>query len=469
MDATLALDPPLGVGDPPPVARRGGRRRHQHHRGKGFGFHGLVVFTGVSSVGDGLISVALPLLAVSLTSSALRIALLLVALRLPWLLAPAFGALTVRGNRRRTAIGIAIAQSALVIGMGVIVSSGLHHLAYLYALTFGIGCLEVAFATSTAKLTPDVVRSDDVDVAIGRLDAVRLTGDAFVGAAVGAPLFVVAAAAPFYLDGASFAVCLVILAVIMPVQAARTRHRIRRMEPAPLARRRRSSPSRALRRNIADAARSLRGRAALRLLVMALASLAFFEAMVFAILVLFALGPLHVSRSWFGVFIAAGAVGAAAGMLPERMERNRSHAASLVLGTAGAGVAYLLLAPAPSVYMAAGALILHGFAASVATGAARSLREDLIPASMSERMNSAFRTIIFASVPIGAVAGGLVAEAWSLRGAVLTAGLGQIIVVILLAGPILRRLSQPVIDLRGRERAVADTIDLRDPVPSAGS
>jgi len=86
-DATLFLDDdlPRGEGAEPSSTRRGGRRRHLHHRGRGFGFQGLVVFTGVSTIGDGLISVALPLLAASLTSSALRISLLLVALRLPWL------------------------------------------------------------------------------------------------------------------------------------------------------------------------------------------------------------------------------------------------------------------------------------------------------------------------------------------------------------------------------------------------
>jgi len=138
-----------------------------------------------------------------------------------------------------------------------------------------------------------------------------------------------------------------------------------------------------------------------------------------------------------------------------------------VLGTAGAGLAYLILAPSPSAYVAAGALVLHGFAASVAMAAARSLRAELVPPTMSERINSAFRMVVFASVPIGAVAGGALAAAWSLRGTVLVAGLGQMIVVILLAGPILRRLSPPAIDLRAGQRVGADTIDLRDGVPSS--
>jgi len=54
----------------------------------------------------------------------------------------------------------------------------------------------VALAASTAKLAPDVMRSGDAGMALGPLDAVQLAGDGLDRATIGAPLFVVADAAP---------------------------------------------------------------------------------------------------------------------------------------------------------------------------------------------------------------------------------------------------------------------------------
>jgi len=66
----------------------------------GRNFAKAVVASGFANLADGVLWVALPLLAVQLTRSPLLIAGVTVAARLPWLLAPVAGAFADRLDRR---------------------------------------------------------------------------------------------------------------------------------------------------------------------------------------------------------------------------------------------------------------------------------------------------------------------------------------------------------------------------------
>jgi hypothetical protein len=59
--------------------------------------------------------------------------------------------------------------------------------------------------------------------------------------------------------------------------------------------------------------------------------------------------------------------------------------------------------------------------------------------------------VTYGAVPLGALAGGLVSEVWSLRGAVLTAGVLQTIVLLCVGRPLLAALAEEDIDLRDDE------------------
>src|SRR4029450_10514560 len=110
------------------------------------------VAPGSATLADGVLWVALPLLAVQLTRSPILIAGVTVAARLPWLLAPAAGAFAHRLDRR-------------------------------VAGRLGVG--GPLFDTSAQSLLPAVVGRDDLTRANSRLFAVELVANEFIGPPVG--------------------------------------------------------------------------------------------------------------------------------------------------------------------------------------------------------------------------------------------------------------------------------------------
>ena len=101
-----------------------------------------------------MVLVALPLLAVTLTSQPLLIAGVAIAGRLPWLLVslPA-GALADRVDRRRLVVGIEAIRAGVLLVLGVAIVAGQTSLALVYAAAFIIGALETAFwAASRASI-----------------------------------------------------------------------------------------------------------------------------------------------------------------------------------------------------------------------------------------------------------------------------------------------------------------------------
>jgi len=452
----------VGASRPGEAGVRLGRRRHRR-RGARRPYRALVAATGISSTGDGLVRVALPLLAATVTRNGLAVSGMLVALRLPWLLALPLGAIADRSDRRRMAVVTASLQAGLFIIVGLAVAAGLRNLAFLYVAGLGIGILEVAFIAATSAVVPQLVPREELAEANGRLDAMRLSADEFAGQALGAALFVAVAALPFIIDGVSFAVSAVILLAVIPVQTVRARHRIgaadrlvSQLPPPP-----KGAARRPLRDDVAEGARFLLERPELRLLVGTIASLALCQSMVLGVLVLYALGPLHVSSGSYGVFLAVAAIGSVAGsILAGRVDRQVGHASCLVLGAAGASTGYALLALAGSAPLAVVGLFIEGFSVSLGNVASMSLRQELVPLSMLGRINSAFRMVIYGVVPIGALAGGVVAQVWSLRTSVLVAAVAQTVVIAVVVRPILTRFAGPDLDLTDIDLTDIDLTDV---------
>src|SRR5580704_18186020 len=99
--------------------------KHRRKSALGAEYWTLWAGTGVSSIGDGLVAIALPLLAASITHDGLALGGLLAALRLPWLfVALPLGALADRVDRRRMAVGIETLRMVVLAGLAVAVGAG---------------------------------------------------------------------------------------------------------------------------------------------------------------------------------------------------------------------------------------------------------------------------------------------------------------------------------------------------------
>jgi MFS family permease len=372
-----------------------------------------------------MVLVALPLLAVTLTSRPLLVAGVLVAGRLPWLLIslPA-GALADRVDRRRLVVAIEAVRAAVLLALGAIILAGDSSLVALYLAAFAVGALETAFWAATQATVPALVKAEEVPRANGYLYAAETAGEQFGGAALGGWLFAWAPALPFLGDALSFAGSGALLDRAIPSGA-----------PS-----RPSSPT-TVRQDVADGWRWFRGNDALRILALVVTTFAFCQSAVMSVLVLYGLHVLHLTKAGYGLFLAVGGTGDVAGSLvAHRISGRIGPVRAIVLAGVAAAAGYVLLAGTSSIAVAFVAYSLEAVAVALGNVATLSLRHRIIPSELFGRVNNTFRMCLHGVVPLGALTGGLLAAGLGLHAAFVAAGVLQLAVIAVLA----RRLRRVV-------------------------
>ena len=225
-------------------------------------------------------------------------------------------------------------------------------------------------------------------MANGRLYAAEVVTNEFVGPPFGAFLFAAAAAAPFFVDAGSFGVAAVV------VLGMRGSFRPIR-EPAAGETR----PS--IRADIAEGLRWLRRHRLLRTLALALGVLNLLSAGVFAILVLYALEVLDLSKQGYGFLLSAAGVGALAGsLLARRLSAWWGPGTLLIVAVLVMGAATLvpaLIAEPIVVAISLGFVAAFGVAWNVVTV---SLRQAIVPDVLLGRVNSAYRLLGWGTMPL---------------------------------------------------------------------
>ena len=171
----------------------------------------LTAFT-ISSVGNGVLIAALPLLVASGTRNPLAISGLMVAAGLPWLLiGPFSGAIVDRVDRRR-AMFLAEAARAVVLGAAAVyVFGGGDSIVALYALLVVVGVGETFFDAAGLALVPALVTPAELDTANGRLFSTQTLAQRFLGPPLGGWLFAFATWMPLGVDAVSFLVAAMVV------------------------------------------------------------------------------------------------------------------------------------------------------------------------------------------------------------------------------------------------------------------
>ena len=180
----------------------------------------------------------------------------------------------------------------------------------------------------------------------------------------------------------------------------------------------------------------------LRLLAVMLAVANFAGTMGQAIFVLFAQEELEVGDRAFGVLLTAFAVGGVAGgMVASRVHRRAGTGLTLAGSYLAFGAAEGLTGLAGDPWTVALLSVVIGLGGAVWNVVTVSLRQTVIPDHLLGRVNSVYRFLGWGSIPLGALAGGLVADRFGLRAPFLVGGCLQLAVWIL-AAPALVRLTR---------------------------
>jgi MFS family permease len=384
----------------------------------GRNFTKTMVASGFANLADGVLWVALPLLAVRLTRSPLLIAGVTVAARLPWLLAPVAGAFADRLDRRQSMVRVNLVRFVLLGGLALAVAVDVATLPMLYVVAVLLGVGETLFDTSAQSLLPAVVDREDLTRANSRLYAVELVANTFIGPPLGGLLAAAGLALALGLPAAAYLVGAGFLALLAGS--------FRAVGAGP-------AGSTRLRDEVAEGTRFVWRHPVLRPLaiMLGLQNMAFSAA--FSVFVLFAVapGPMGLSDAGYGVLTATLGVGSLLGSwlaagVERRLGRVRTLVLSIVLNGVSLVVPVVTALPVPigTSMLASGAGIVFWNVVTV------SLRQRITPDRLLGRMNASYRLVGWGTIPLGAALGGVLAEALGLRGAFLVAALVTFTVLI---------------------------------------
>ncbi|MGW4482918.1 MFS transporter [Amycolatopsis sp. NPDC004368] len=347
---------------------------------------------GISNVGDGAFTTAVPLLAVSVTRDPRLISLVTAAAFVPWLLlALPAGAWADRHDRVRLMWRAQLAQAVVAAAVAPAAAHGSITLLVVAALALGAG--DVVFGTAAQAFLPDVVPKPLLHRANGSLQAVTTIGVQFAGPPLGSVLFALAAALPFGLDAASFAASAALIATL-----PRRPHRARPKAP------------------ITEGLRWLARHRLLRTLTLVLGVNTFCGQLANATLVLLATQTLHVSARGYGVLLAAAALGSVAGgLVNARIVARIGPPAALIASLAVNTAVFAAIGLAPAALVLGALLAVNGFVTTLWNVVTVSLRQDLVPAPLLGRVTSVHKLLGWGLIPLGTLAGGLIAASFGLR------------------------------------------------------
>jgi len=354
-----------------------------------------------SALGDGLRRVALPLLAVHLSTDPRQVALVAAAGTVPWLVfGLPVGALVDRWDRRRTIWVVDLLRTLTVAVLAGAAAAGALSVALLAGVAFVLGTGEIFAESAALALVPQLVASFQLERANGRLQAGEVTAGQFAGQGLGGVLFAVALALPFALDAATF---LLSAALVFTLRTPT----------------RRPLPAASLRRLPAETAEGLRwlaGHRLLAILCVLLAVLAAVSGAFWAVAALYAASILGLGPTGFGVLLAVGAAGSLAGsLLAEPLSARLGTAGAIRLAVALVTLATAGLAVTGSPLVAGALLVVNGIAVLVWNVVTVSLRQAIIPDRLLGRVGSAYLFIGLGAQPAGALGAGLLAHAAGLR------------------------------------------------------
>ncbi|WP_020659346.1 MFS transporter [Amycolatopsis benzoatilytica] len=361
--------------------------------------------SAVDNVGDGMAAAAVPLLTVTLTHDPVEVSLVSAATYLPWLLLslPA-GALVDRVDRVNLMWRSQALQSVIVAVLAALIWLGKIGVPGLAVLGFVLTSCEVVFANASLAVLPDLVTAPQLHRANGHQYTIANAGQLFLGPPVGSALFAAAATLPFVADAGSFLVSAALLASLPHAPPARTNH-------API------------RTAVAEGIRWLIGHRLLRTLAGLLAVNTFCFQLGNVTIVLLATQTLHVSEHGFGLLLAAAAVGSVlGGLVNAPLAARIGPLPALLLALTANAVIFVFIGLSPNAFVLGGLMALNGLATTLWSVVTVSLRQQVIPAELRGRVHSVYRMLGWGLMPLGALAGGLVADRLGIRAAFPVAG-----------------------------------------------
>jgi MFS family permease len=372
----------------------------------------------ISEFGSQVSQLAIPLLAATgLHASPLQFSLLGVLGFLPFILfALPAGVWVDRLSRRRILIVGDAARAALLVLIPVLWATHTLRLWHLLVLQFVIGIFTVFFDVAYQSYLPSLVEREQLVEGNSKLQLTVSITQVAGPSASGALIAALTAPYAILADAFSF--------VASTVFMLRMRHR---EEPHPAAEEGAAKPK--MWPEVKEGLRWVVGHRWLRAIAACTGTSNFFSSVLFAILVLYAVRNLHLSAFEIGLVFGVGSFGSILGALVvNRLQRaigvGRTILLTAIVFSAG-GLAFPLAPKSFPLPLLMVGQMLFGFGAVAYNITQVSLRQAITPERLQGRMNAAMRWIVWGAIPLGSLAGGVIATVSGLRAALWVGAIGS--------------------------------------------
>jgi MFS family permease len=369
----------------------------------------------VSQFGTQFTQLALPLAAIDvLHVSAFQVATLTTVEFLPFLLVSLPAGVWVDRLRRRPMLVVGdLSRAALLASVPIAYAFDALTIGQLYAVGFFVGIATVFFDVAYQSYLPALVGRNQLIDGNAKLEisrgAAQLGGPGLAGVVIQA----LRAPAAIAFDAASF------------IGSALFIFSIRKLERSPRA----DGPRRRMREELREGLRYVLTHPFLKNIAACTALFNFFGNMGFAVLLVFARRELDLSPLAIGLALTMSNIGPLfAAFNAHRISSRLGVGRTIILASVLGGPTFLVVPFAPHGNAALGflvpAFILGGLANVIYNVTQVSLRQAITPERIQGRMNSVMRFIVWGTIPLGSLLGGVLASTIGVKQTLIVGGIG---------------------------------------------
>jgi MFS family permease len=401
----------------------------------------LKLWTGqtISEFGSQVSALAIPwLAAVGLHASPLQFSLLGVLGFLPFIIFALPAGVWVDRLRRKPILIFGDAARAVLLGLlPVLWALDALEMWHLFVIQFVVGVFTVFFDVAYQSYLPSLVDRDQLVEGNAKLQltvsTAGVSGPGLSGALIGA----ITAPYAIALDAVSF---LVSTAFMIPIR-----------KPEILPERTEGAPKPKMLPELKEGLAFVVRHPYLRPIAACTGSANFFGQLLFAVALLYFVRTLHLSSFEAGVVFGSFGAGSIVGAIATNGIQRRIGVGPAIVGNAVlfsvAGLAYPLAPesfPLPALIAGGIALGFGGVAYNITQV---SLRQAITPERLQGRMNATMRWIVWGTIPLGTLCGGLIASQWGLRTSLWVGAIGSLFTFLPpLLSPVwrIREMPEPV-------------------------
>jgi MFS family permease len=335
------------------------------------------------------------------------------------------GAWVDRLRRRPILVAGDLGRAVMLVSIPIAYELGVLTVWQLYVVGFVNGIFTVFFDIAYQSYLPSLVERDQLVDGNGKLEISRTVAQTAGPAIAGAIIAVLTAPIAILADALSFLGSALFIFGIRKHEPAPDRHVDEHGERR-----------RGIRSEVAQGLRYVLGNRYLRGIAAATGTSNFFSNLFFATYLLYLVQPpLSWGPALIGIVFGVGNVGAVLGAFTAMRWSRWLGLGPAIIGSMfiGGAPALALIAIAPPEYavpMIVVASGLTGFGAVVYNVNQVSFRQAITPLPMQGRMNATMRFIVWGTIPLGTITGGLIAQLLGIQTALWVGTFGSLLAVI---------------------------------------